>query len=55
MNGLRGMPFSASSSTPGMNRDPDGSTPTRDHSADPTFPSASVSAQTFATDWIEKG
>ena len=53
MNGLRGMPFSCSSWTIELNGLPDGSRPTRCHSASPTLPSASVSVNTFEMLWIE--
>lgn len=55
MNGLRGMPFSYSSCTSELNGLPEGSRPTRSHSASPPSASARASAKTLVMDWTEKG
>ena len=55
MSGLRGLPFSASSWTIELNGEPDGSRPTRFHSAAFTRSSASESVNTLEMLWIEKG
>jgi hypothetical protein len=55
MNGLRGMPCSASSWTMELNREPDGSRPTRFHRSSPIRCSAMVRVKTLEIDWIENG
>jgi hypothetical protein len=54
MKGLRGRPASASSWTMELKAVPEGSRPTRRQTASPWRSSASTSAKTLLTDWMEK-
>ena len=53
MNGLRGLPFSASSWTSELNGVPEGSRPTRVQTFSPSSCSAITSVNSLEIDWIE--
>ncbi len=54
ISGLRGMPCSCSSRTMELNREPEGSRPTRFHRSAPSFSRAMVRVNTLEMLWMEK-
>ncbi len=55
MNGLRGLPASASSWISELNGVPEGSRPTRFHTRSPSSCKAITSVNSLEMDWIENG